>query len=127
MPFNFKKTKAAGVRKKITHRLIAVSILVVIIASAFIIESRYLPPVAINQLAELTNTRVKADSVNFSPNGSVLIRGLHIKPAEQLPYDNTILRALQLLILEEQILMNIPRPWSPPSLRCHSAAILDPQ
>ncbi len=98
MSFNFKKTKSGGERKKIARRVIAAFVLAVIITVAFIIESRYLPPVAINQLAELTNTRVKADSVSFSLNGSVVIRGLQIKPAEQLPYDNTILRARKVYI-----------------------------
>ncbi len=98
MFFKLKKTTPGGERKKIARRVIAALILAAIILVAFIVESRFLPPIAVNQLAELTNTQVKADSVTFSPNGSVVIRGLEIKPIEQLPYDNTILWARKVYI-----------------------------
>lgn len=93
MPFKHKKQKSGGERKKLTRRVVTALVLTIVIVCALIIESKYLPPVAINQLAELTNTRVKAESVAFSLNGSVVIRGLQIKPKEQSQYDNTILRA----------------------------------
>ena len=79
--------------KKTTRRIIGILIFVAIVISAFIAESRYLPPIAIKQLAELTNTSVKADSIEFRLNGSILISGLQIRPKEKLSYDNSILKA----------------------------------
>ncbi|MBN1795048.1 MAG: hypothetical protein JW804_00085 [Sedimentisphaerales bacterium] len=58
----------------------------------------FLAPAAINQLAEITNTKIKADSVNFSLNGSILIRGLQIKPVQDTDYDNSILRARKVYV-----------------------------
>ena len=84
--------------KKAVRRVIIVSAVTAIVVIAYIAESKFLPLIAINQLSELTNTRVKADSVTFSLNGSVLIRGLQIKPSEQLPQDSTILWARKVYI-----------------------------
>ncbi len=98
MLFKLKKTTPGGDRKKVARRVIAVLITAAIVVGAFVIESRYLPPIAVNQLAELTNTRVKADSVVFSLNGSIVIRGLQIKPVEHLPYESTILKARKVYV-----------------------------
>jgi len=87
-----------GDNKKAVRRVIIVSAVTAIVVIAYIAESKFLPAIAINQLSELTNTRVKADSVTFSLNGSVLIRGLQIKPSEQLPQDSTILWARKVYI-----------------------------
>lgn len=78
---------------KIKRRVIAASAIAAFIIVAYIAEKQYLPSIAVNQLAELTNTQVKVRSINFSFDGSVVIRGLQIKPTEQKDYDNTILRA----------------------------------
>jgi hypothetical protein len=98
MSFKLKKTTPGGEGKKIARRIVAALTAAVIVVGVFIAESRFLPPIAVNQLAELTNTRVKADSVTFSLNGSVVIRGLEIKPIEQLPYSNTILWARKVYV-----------------------------
>jgi hypothetical protein len=88
-----KKEKPEGRGKKFARRVIAVSAAAAVLAVLFALGSWFLPPVAVEQLAKLTNTRVKADSVSFSLNGSVAIKGLQIKPIEQTSYDNTVLRA----------------------------------
>lgn len=60
----------------------------------FILTGRVLRPIAISQIAELTNTEVKAESVDFNLNGSVFIKNLIIRPyAEQKKYDDAILKA----------------------------------
>lgn len=93
-----KRTAPGGERKKVARLVTAVSAAAAVLAVMFMAESWFLPPLAVNQLAELTNTRVKADSVSFSLNGSVVIRGLEIRPIEQTAYDNTILRASKVYV-----------------------------
>jgi hypothetical protein len=60
---------------------------------AFAIGSRLLPQIAINQLSDLTNTRIDVKSIEFRFDGSVFINDLVIKPKNPADYDNSILKA----------------------------------
>ena len=60
---------------------------------AFILIGRALRRIAFGQIAELTNTKIEAGSVDFSLKGSVFIEKLVVRPYEKHSYDDTILRA----------------------------------
>ena len=69
---------------------------------AFILTGKVLCEIALEQIAELTNTKITTESVDFNINGSVLIKELVIRPDQPSPYqgrgqrkkyDDTILKA----------------------------------
>jgi hypothetical protein len=60
---------------------------------AFILIGNLLCKIALDQIAELTNTKITTESVNFNINGSVFIKNLVIKPQQQKKYDDIILKA----------------------------------
>jgi len=68
-------------------------ILVVLLWLFFILAGRALCHIALSQIAELTNTKIKTESVNFHTDGSVLIKELVISPYEKRSDDDTILKA----------------------------------
>ncbi len=68
-------------------------ILVFCLWLAFILTGRVLCEIALDQIAELTNTKITTESVDFSINGSVSIKGLVIRPEQQKKYDDTVLKA----------------------------------
>lgn len=68
-------------------------ILVFCLWLAFILTGKVLCKIALDQIAELTNTKITTKSVNFSINGSVFIKELVIRPEQQKKYDDTILKA----------------------------------
>ena len=58
-----------------------------------IIAGRLLAPAAINQIAELTGTRITVKSVRLNFDGSVHLKNPAITPKEQTKYDNTFFKA----------------------------------
>jgi hypothetical protein len=74
----------------------AVAVLMVLLV--FFLARRSLPKVAIARLSEMTNTTIETDDLHFDPNGSVLVRNLVIKPHTSTPYDNSILKAEEVLV-----------------------------
>jgi len=60
--------------------LLEVSILAALLWLFFILAGRALCHIALGQIAELTNTKIKTESVNFHSDGSVLIKELVISP-----------------------------------------------
>lgn len=60
---------------------------------AFILTGEVLCEIALDQIAELTDTKITTESVDFNVNGSVYIRELVIRPEQQKRYDDTILKA----------------------------------
>ncbi len=60
---------------------------------AFILTGKVLCKIALDQIAELTNTKITTESVDFNINGSVLIKELVVRPEQQKKYDDTILKA----------------------------------
>jgi len=63
----------------------------------FWLAGRVLPKIAIGQLSELTNTKIETKFVDFNLDGSVRIRGLIVRPHKSKTYDNSILKADQVL------------------------------
>ena len=59
----------------------------------FILAGRALCYVAIQQIGELTNTKIKTESVDFRTNGSVYIKNLVIRPDQAQGEDDTIIDA----------------------------------
>jgi hypothetical protein len=78
--------------KGIIRWLVEVLVLAVLLWLFFILAGRALCHIALAQIAELTNTKIKTKSVNFRTDGSVLIKELVISPDEKRT-DDTILEA----------------------------------
>jgi hypothetical protein len=94
MPVNSNKSAKAENNKKIFHLwLVRGLILAFCLWVAFILTGRVLCEIALDQIAELTNTEITTESVSFSINGSVFIKKLVIGPQQQKKYDDTILKA----------------------------------
>ena len=79
--------------KGVMRWLAEVLILAVLLWLFFILAGRALCHIALSQIAELTNTKIKTESVNFHTDGSVLIKELVISPYEKRDDDDTILKA----------------------------------
>ncbi len=67
--------------------------LCVLIAIFLVVAGRALKRIAIQQIAEFTNTHIRAASVNFDFDGSVYIEKLIVEPSNPSEYDNVILKA----------------------------------
>ena len=94
--------RTRGARRIFLRRLLDFLILAVVLWLAFTLAGRSLRQIAITQIAELTNAKIKADSIDFNFDGSVSIEKLVIRPVlaadgngpEQRPeYDDAILKA----------------------------------
>ncbi|MBA7615452.1 hypothetical protein ES703_22733 [subsurface metagenome] len=85
--------RSAGGRKVFLSRLPEFAILAVLLLLFFIFGGRALKHIAIAQIAELTNTKIRTRSVDFGINGSVVIEGLEVRPDRKFEYDDTILKA----------------------------------
>lgn len=83
--------------KKKSRTVIRISIEVLVTAAVlwilFIFVGRSLSKIAIEQIGELTNTKITTETLKLSLDGSVAIKNLVIRPEEAADYDNTILRA----------------------------------
>ncbi|MBW7990542.1 MAG: hypothetical protein FVQ84_11070 [Planctomycetes bacterium] len=79
--------------KGVMRWLAEVLILAVLLWLFFILAGRALCHIALSQIAELTNTKIKTESVNFHTDGSVLIKELVISPYEKRSDDDIILKA----------------------------------
>jgi hypothetical protein len=79
--------------KGVIRWLAEVLILAVLLWLFFILAGRALCHIALSQIAELTNTKIKTESVNFRTDGSVLIKELVISPYKKRSDDDTILKA----------------------------------
>ncbi len=86
-----RKTRSG--KKKVLRRLVDFLILAVVLWLAFVLASRSLRQVAIAQIAELTNAKIKAKSIDFNFDGSVSIEKLVIRPEQVREYDDAILKA----------------------------------
>jgi hypothetical protein len=94
MPVNPNEFAKARNSKRIFHAWpIKGLILVFCLWLAFILTGKVLCEIALDQIAELTNTKITTESVDFNINGSVFIKKLVIRPEQQKKYDDTILKA----------------------------------
>ena len=74
------KSHAPIIRTRVVHWLIVVMVLTLILWFGFIFLGRALCSIAIEQIAEFTNTRIETALVKFRPNGSVSIEKLVVSP-----------------------------------------------
>jgi len=79
--------------KSVIRWLVEVLILAALLWLFFILAGRALCHIALGQIAELTNTKIKTESVDFNTDGSVLIKKLVINPDEKRSGDEAILKA----------------------------------
>ena len=93
MPADSDQRVRAKSGRRIVGWLIKAAFFVAILWLGFILAEGVLRRVAIAQIAELTNTQVRTDSVNLSTDGSILIKNLAISPRQESGYDDTILKA----------------------------------
>jgi len=75
------------------RRLLTGLVLAVLLWLFFLLGGRALCYIAIGQIAELTNTKITTESVNFNTNGSVFIKNLVISPYTKQSGDNIILKS----------------------------------
>jgi len=86
-------SRATNVRGFLRRRIVKALIAALLCWVAYILAGNLLRQVAVEQIAELTGSKVKIKSVDFKLNGSIKISDLLISPLEEERYDNTILKA----------------------------------
>ncbi len=79
--------------KTIFRRILSYLLLVLLLWVFYIAAGRALCYIAMRQIAGLTNTKIRTESVAFHSNGSVYIKNFTISPYEQQAGDDTILSA----------------------------------
>jgi len=79
--------------KTIVRWLLRVLLLVIVLWLVFSLAGWVLPHIAIGQIAELTNAKVRVKSIDFNLDGSVFIKKLVISPYRQQGPDDEILTA----------------------------------
>jgi hypothetical protein len=85
----FGNTKSA--RRVFIRKLVDVLILAVVLWLIYTLAGRSLRQVAITQIAEFTNAKIKAQSIDFNFDGSVFIEKLVVRPEQILSWmRNTI-------------------------------------
>lgn len=83
----------AGIAKKILRWLLRLLVPAVALWIVFLLSGQVLRRIAVAQISELTNTKIKTRLVDFHLDGSVLIKGLVIRPDREEEYDDAILKA----------------------------------
>ena len=80
-----KTTESGKVRKgkRKVRAVLDVLLLLTLLATFFVLGGRALCKIAIDQIAELTNTKIRTQSVKFNFNCSVVIKGLVIRPEHE--------------------------------------------
>jgi len=79
--------------KRVLRCLLAVLVVVAALWLGFNLAGRILCPIAIVQIAELTNTKISVGSVDLNLDGSVLIEDLSIKSYQKQTKDGEMLSA----------------------------------
>lgn len=87
------RNRRESVKKVLLNQPLEFAILVVLLFLFFVFSGRALKRIAIAQIAEMTNTKIRARSVDFGINGSVVIEDLEVRPDRKFEYDDTILKA----------------------------------
>ncbi len=73
--------------------LLRTLLLTAVLWGGFSLAHRFLPRIALRQIAELTGTEIKTKAADFGLNGSVFIRGLVIRPEQSQGGGDVILKA----------------------------------
>ena len=79
--------------KTIFRRILSYLLLVLLLWVFYIAAGRALCYIAMRQIAGLTNTKIRTESVAFHSDGSVYIKNFTISPYEEQAGDDTILSA----------------------------------
>jgi hypothetical protein len=82
-----------GIAKKMFRWLLRLLVLATALWVVFFLSGQVLRKIAVAQISELTNTKIKTRVVDFHFDGSVLIKGLVIRPDREEEYDDAILKA----------------------------------
>lgn len=93
MPANSNQSVITRTTKRILRWLLTGLILAAALWLAFMLTGRALCHITIGQIAELTNTKIETESVDFNLNGSVFIERLVINPHKRRSDDDAILKA----------------------------------
>lgn len=82
---------------RLTRRVLITVLVVCMLAAGlwvgYIRGGRFLCRIAIEQMAEMTNTRIATESVEFNPDGSVVIQGLSVGSLEGEGADERVFEA----------------------------------
>jgi hypothetical protein len=88
------KSRPLRGRHKTLSWFIELVITVIVMWIVLTVVGKVLPRIALSQISELTNTQIKAGSVDFRFDGSVFIKELEVLPKDiSAKYDNSILKA----------------------------------
>jgi hypothetical protein len=90
---NQQQSIAVRIARRVFRWLLTVFILVVSLWLLFLVTGKALCHIAIDQIAELTGTKIQTESIDFHTNGSVFIKNLIIRPHKREAGDDTILKA----------------------------------
>ena len=94
MPINLDEYVKARSRHKILARRLIIALLsLAILYAVFIFTGRFLLHLTIEQITELTGTKIDFESIDYNLNGSVIIRKLVMTPYQRQGGDDTILKA----------------------------------
>jgi hypothetical protein len=94
MSVNLNESIRSGSSKRIFfRRFIEGLVLAAALWLFFILVGRVLRKIAVAQITELTNTKIKTESVDFNLDGSVFIKKLVVRPQQEHRYDDAILKA----------------------------------
>jgi hypothetical protein len=98
MPGGIKEQGSKGGTLRGRHKTLSwcieLVITVVVMWTVLTLAGKILPRIALSQISELTNTRIKAGAVDFRFDGSVFIKKLEVLPKDaSAKYDNSILKA----------------------------------
>ncbi len=81
-------------KKKNRTRFYVILLILTFFLCGIYLAKKYLPPIAVSQLAEMTNTQINVGSIDFDLNGSVHLQDLTIRPDINRPdYDDSVMRA----------------------------------
>jgi len=97
MPISSNEHIETGGNKRVLFRwilrLFKLLVLLAVLWLVFIFMGRALRQIAVLQITGLTNAKVEAESIDFSLDGSVSIKGLVVRPHRKQKYDDAILKA----------------------------------
>ena len=79
--------------RRIWRWFLEFALTVTVLWVSLMFAGRVLPKIALRQISELTNTRIKAEGVDFRFDGSLNITNLSVWPKITAGYDNSILKA----------------------------------
>ncbi|KPJ65736.1 MAG: hypothetical protein AMJ43_10070, partial [Coxiella sp. DG_40] len=93
MLLNLEESKKAASAKRIFGWPLKALVSLAVLWLVFILAGRVLRPIAIAQIAELTNTKISVKSIDFNLDGSVFIKELVVRPNQKQTDSDAILKA----------------------------------